>query len=258
MNRYKYSKSKKSMVKNNIGFYISLALCLVAVAGAAWSTYGSIMEYNYTADNEVSIEEKKAQVNGEVSNAAYKKQESSKSTVTKKAQESSVVSEIPKPVSAEVSMQESKPEESSKESSAESSSAIAEPIENGKVIKGFSPKDPIRSETMNDWRIHSGTDISCNEGAPVHAIMAGTVKMLYKDTMLGNAVIVEHSNGYESRYYGMTDSAVVKAGDIVSAGDTLGYAGQIPSESKDEEHIHIEVLLDGKRIDPTLIFRADN
>ena len=42
--------------------------------------------------------------------------------------------------------------------------------------------------------------------------------------------------------------------DNVSAGSTLGYVGQIPSEAKDGAHLHIEVLLNGKNIDPDLIF----
>ena len=254
MDKIKHKRYQKSSSKRNIGFYISLGLCLTAVAGAAWTTYGSINDLNNAAGDEVSITEQKAQVNKEVSGQSYEKPESSLTESSapdekkeESAEEKSSVPEKAVPAVSEAEKNEQKNEQ-------ESTYATAEPVENGKVIKGFSPRNPIRSETMNDWRLHAGTDISCKEGAPVHAVMGGKVTKLYKDAMLGNVIIVEHTDGYQSRYCGLTDTPVVKEGDNVSAGSTLGYVGQIPSEAKDGAHLHIEVLLNGKNIDPDLIF----
>ena len=255
MDKIKHRKYEKSSVRKNIGFYISLGLCLAAVAGAAWTTYGSISDFNYTAGEESSVEEKKAQVNKELSGQSYDKTESSSPPSESSVNEESSKPEE-KPVISEKTITEKEDDSASKneEKTEEQSYSTAEPVDNGKIIKGFSPLNPIRSETMNDWRIHSGTDISCKEGAPVHAVMAGKVTKLYKDIMLGNVIIIEHANGYQSRYCGLTDTPVVKEGDNVTAGSTIGYVGQIPCEIKDGAHLHIEVLLNGKAIDPDLIF----
>ena len=77
MDKIKHKRYQKSSSKRNIGFYISLGLCLTAVAGAAWTTYGSINDLNNAAGDEVSITEQKAQVNKEVSGQSYEKPESS-------------------------------------------------------------------------------------------------------------------------------------------------------------------------------------
>ena len=49
----------KSKTKNT-GFYIALAICIVTIAAAAWTTYGSVVEYYQPQDvhtgNEVSGE----------------------------------------------------------------------------------------------------------------------------------------------------------------------------------------------------------
>ena len=46
----KKEKIARKSPRKNISFYISLALCIAAVAGAAWNTYGSIDEYVETGE----------------------------------------------------------------------------------------------------------------------------------------------------------------------------------------------------------------
>ncbi len=246
----KNERNYKKSPKKNVGFYISLAVCLAAVAGAAWTTYGSIQEYTQPSDESSVEESKDEKVNEEVSGQKY---EQSKIEESSKPEESSRQSSKPT----------SRPEESSKISeevsvqqtvTEESETTTAEPIDKGEVLKPFSPKNPIKSETMRDWRTHGGVDISAGEGTPVRAIMSGVVKDLYTDPLLGNVIVIEHSGGYESLYCGVTDTSVARKGSNVKAGDTIGYVGKIPSESKDKPHLHLEVRLDGNNMDPTLIY----
>ena len=58
-----------------------------------------------------------------------------------------------------------------------------------KLTKEFSGKDPIYSQTLNDWRVHEGVDLSAEEGEKVKAVSAGTVKDIYEDPMLGTCLL---------------------------------------------------------------------
>lgn len=253
----KNEKNYRRSPKKNIGFYISLAVCLAAVAGAAWTTYGSIEEYDQLAEESTLQQSQNTQVNEEVSGQTYEKSEPEEISKPEESskQESLTVRQdsTAKAAAAESSAAVSEP--SAKETAAEESKPlVTEPIDKGEVIKSFSPKNPVKSETMGDWRTHSGVDIAAGEGSPVRAIMDGTVKKLYTDPLLGNVIVIEHTGGYEVYYCGVTDTSIAKEGSTVNAGDTIGYVGTIPSESKDKPHLHIEVKLDGNYMDPTLIF----
>ena len=81
--------------------------------------------------------------------------------------------------------------------------------------------------------ISAGGDISC-DGHPIKA----------------NYVIVQHMNGYTSRYWHMRkDSVAVQVGDQVLCGDKLGEVGSSGRSSK--PHLHFEVQRpDGLVIDP--------
>ncbi len=260
MSDMRKERKYNSSPKKNIGFYISLVICLGAIAGAAWTTYGSIMDYNRLTDENPVEESRNTAVNDEVSDKPYNKkivEESSKPEsqpeIVSRAEteeestdmeESTVFEESVRPINTETV-----------DNTPESALATtAEPIDKGEVIKKFSPKNPLHSLTMNDWRTHSGVDISAGEGSPVRAVMEGTVSKIYTDPMLGNVIVIDHKGGYTGRYCGMTDTPVVHEGSNVNAGDTIGYIGKIPSESKDGPHLHLEILLDNTFLDPTLIY----
>ncbi len=248
----KNERNYRKSPKKNIGFYISLAVCLAAVAGAAWTTYGSIQEYTQMSDESSVQESENARVNEEVSGQDYeesKVEESSKPEASD-ARQSSDIQTSEREQESEASVEASALQTVTEESKA----MTAEPIDKGEILKPFSPKNPVKSETMGDWRTHSGVDISAGDGTPVRAIMSGVVKDLYSDPMLGNVIVIEHTGGYESYYCGVTDTSVAQKGSNVKAGDTIGYIGNVPSESKDKSHLHLEVKLDGNYMDPTLIY----
>ena len=47
----------------------------------------------------------------------------------------------------------------------------------GEVIRGYSESTPVYNPTMDDWRVHTGIDISAEAGEAVCAVAAGTVKL---------------------------------------------------------------------------------
>ena len=62
---------------------------------------------------------------------------------------------------------------------------------------------------------------------------------------------MEHPNGYESVYCGLSGEVDVKAGDEVEIGEIIGTTGNTSViEIGQEPHLHFEVLKDGKTVDP--------
>ena len=255
---YKNYKNQKSP-KKNVGFYIALSICMVTVAAAAWTTYGSVMDYSELAE-ESSEQSAEVKVDKDVSGEKYESQaeasdDSDEESIESLAEESEDFDDD----SEESDEPGAEPPQNLQEESEETVETAVDtsrtsPIEKGKIIKKFSPNNPIQSKTMSDWRTHSGVDISASKGTPVRAITGGTVKMIYKDALLGNVIAVEHTGGFTAYYCGLTDTPVVKTGNIVSTGDTIGYVGTVPGEILDESHLHLEIKSDSDLIDPTTIF----
>jgi murein DD-endopeptidase MepM/ murein hydrolase activator NlpD len=122
----------------------------------------------------------------------------------------------------------------------------------GKVTKYHSLDTPVFSSTLNEWRVHSGIDISANEGSRVCAAADGQVTAVYSDPFLGRTVEITHSGGIVSVYSNLDPSQVkLNVGDTVKSGDTVGTVGDSSlSELADEPHLHFGVKVDGVSVNP--------
>lgn len=122
----------------------------------------------------------------------------------------------------------------------------------GSVVKEHSLELPVFSTTLGEWRVHTGIDISCNEGADVFASEAGVVSGIYSDPMLGYTVEITHKGDLKTRYSNLDkDACPIKVGDSVESGDKIGTIGDTSiSELAEEPHLHFEVLLGGAKVNP--------
>ncbi|MDL2215517.1 M23 family metallopeptidase [Ruminococcaceae bacterium OttesenSCG-928-N02] len=111
----------------------------------------------------------------------------------------------------------------------------------GEVVTQFSGNELVYHETLADWRTHNGTDIGAAADAAVTAAAAGTITKVYNDVLWGT-VIEQTSGGLTLRYAGLHKDVVVKAGDEVTLGQTLGRVGELPAEAAQGPHIHFEVI----------------
>lgn len=116
---------------------------------------------------------------------------------------------------------------------------------NGIISSGFNPNG---LSSISDGRVHYGLDISTRSRIlPITATAAGTVKEVnYRDDY-GNYVLIDHGNGFVTRYAHNTEN-LVSAGDVVKKGDvvaTTGATGQATGV-----HCHYEVILNGIFQDP--------
>ena len=122
----------------------------------------------------------------------------------------------------------------------------------GNVSTEHSLEMPVFSMTLGEWRVHTGIDISCEEGASVFASEAGVVTGIYSDPMLGYTVEITHKNDLKTRYSNLaSDLTSLKVGDSVALGDKIGVVGDSSvSELAQEPHLHFEVLLKGVKVNP--------
>ena len=122
----------------------------------------------------------------------------------------------------------------------------------GTVVKEHSLELPVFSVTLGEWRVHTGIDISCDEGASVYASEAGVVSGIYSDPMLGYTVEITHSGDIKTRYSNLSSDALeLKVGDKVALGDKIGVVGDTSlSELAEETHLHFEVLLKDVKVNP--------
>ncbi|MFT4213170.1 MAG: M23 family metallopeptidase [Microbacterium sp.] len=95
---------------------------------------------------------------------------------------------------------------------------------------------------------HRGVDLTPGEGAEVHVVAAGTVRIATEaGGDYGVTVVVDHiidgqlvSTRYAHMQYG---SLTVAEGDTVTAGQVIGQVGQTGKATG--PHLHLEVLLNG-------------
>ena len=121
----------------------------------------------------------------------------------------------------------------------------------GNVVKSHSTDAPVFSDTLGEWRIHTGIDIGADEGATVYAAAAGTVTGVYKDPLLGKTVEITHEGGIVSCYSNLDSAVSVQVGDTVTAASAIGKVGDTSlTELADEAHLHFEMKVNGVSVNP--------
>ncbi|MRX74383.1 peptidoglycan DD-metalloendopeptidase family protein [Bacillus lacus] len=103
----------------------------------------------------------------------------------------------------------------------------------------------------NTFRQNQGIDISKKDGKDfdVVASLSGTVVKAQKDPILGNVVEIEHEAGLVTVYQSLAD-VKVQAGDKVEQKQIIGKAGKNLYNEEDGIHVHFEVRVDGKAVNP--------
>ncbi len=102
------------------------------------------------------------------------------------------------------------------------------------------------------WRpdIHEGVDISAPEGTEVLAMNAGRVSYAGVMAGYGNVVFLRHNTGIVTVYAHLS-SIAVRADQLVAHREVVGRVGR--SGSATGTHLHFEVWMDGRSVDPVLM-----
>lgn len=110
-----------------------------------------------------------------------------------------------------------------------------------------------RSISVGGNRYHLGLDLGAPTGTPVGAVRPGSVVRVGWVGAYGYAVYLRHDDGYETRYAHLS-RIDVREGDRVDRGQTIGRVGSTGASTG--PHLHLEVRLDGRALDPLLFLPA--
>ena len=104
---------------------------------------------------------------------------------------------------------------------------------------------PITGEN----KLHNGTDISGSDvnGKPIVAAYDGTVILAEYYYGYGNCVQISHGTGVVT-YYAHMSAFAVKVGDVVKAGQTVGYVGSTGNSTG--PHLHFTLYVGGTTVNP--------
>lgn len=204
------------------GFYVALAVCLVAVCGLAVTTFIDVLVQD-PPESPTSEPTAPTQPAGQVATGVPDDRTTTTSpeTTTTTTQPSSV-------------------------DTVEPADLYVLPLTN-EVLAEYS-EQPVFSATMQSWRIHTGTDFKGEAGQAVKAVADGTIRQVYSDVLWGDCLVIDHGYGVQSLYCGVTTS--LAEGDTVKVGEEIGILSSIPCESLLPPHLHLEMRVGDKTVDP--------
>jgi murein DD-endopeptidase MepM/ murein hydrolase activator NlpD len=108
--------------------------------------------------------------------------------------------------------------------------------------------DPINGKSA----YHQGVDIRGRAGSDVKATANGIVKKESYDKGNGRHVLIDHGNGFKTKYAHLKKS-LVKKGEYVERGRVIGLVGS--SGRSTGPHVHYEIHYDDKILNPTRFVR---
>jgi murein DD-endopeptidase MepM/ murein hydrolase activator NlpD len=118
------------------------------------------------------------------------------------------------------------------------------PIEKGWLSSGYGKRaDPFTAQPA----MHYGIDFSGPRQSNILAVAGGVVTWSGQRPGYGQVVDIDHGNGYMTRY-AHNEKNLVSVGTRVRAGDTIALMGSTGRATS--SHVHFEVWLDGRRINP--------
>jgi murein DD-endopeptidase MepM/ murein hydrolase activator NlpD len=126
---------------------------------------------------------------------------------------------------------------------------LASPLAFSRVTSGFKMRfHPI----LQEWRAHLGVDYAAPKGTPVRNVGMGVVESAGNKGGYGNAVVVKHNNGH-STVYAHLSKVLVKRGQSVAQGQTIGLVGATGWATG--PHLHFEFRVNGRHQDPMQLAR---
>jgi murein DD-endopeptidase MepM/ murein hydrolase activator NlpD len=101
------------------------------------------------------------------------------------------------------------------------------------------PEAALTSCFGHRWgRLHAGIDLAAPDGTPIRAAGAGVVMTAGPAQGYGNAVLIDHGNGYLT-HYGHLSVITTLPGQRVAAGQVIGLEGSTGNSTG--PHLHFEV-----------------
>jgi murein DD-endopeptidase MepM/ murein hydrolase activator NlpD len=124
--------------------------------------------------------------------------------------------------------------------------AWVHPNPTGTVTSCFGPR----------WgREHQGVDLAAPNGAPIVAAGAGVVVRAGEEGGYGNAVLIDHGDGYLT-HYGHMSAITVTVGQRVTPGQPIGVEGSTGHSTGPHLHFEVHQGFYQNPVEPTLWLHA--
>lgn len=117
---------------------------------------------------------------------------------------------------------------------------LKKPVKGGITTSGF-------GDTISRTASHNGHDWAVNTGTKVRAAAEGVVELAYFSESYGYNILINHNNGFKTRYAHISEVKVSK-GEKVEQSQVIALSGSTGFSTG--PHLHFEVVKDGKRVNP--------
>lgn len=117
---------------------------------------------------------------------------------------------------------------------------LKKPVKGGITTSGF-------GDTISRAASHNGHDWAVNIGTKVRAAAEGVVELAYFSESYGYNILINHNNGFKTRYAHLSEVKVSK-GEKVEQSQVIALSGSTGFSTG--PHLHFEVVKDGKRVNP--------
>lgn len=245
-NRSKQNSNKSVLIT---GVVLILAIATFIVTFIA---YSNKLDNEYALDSEYLAQYTNTNKNTLEVDITNEETESASSSIGKTVEESEN-NETEKEVTEQTSNRKTQATQvntSVQTNNKEKDPTFVKPIE-GEILKEFAKDSLVYSETLKEWTTHLGIDIKAERATVVKSAADGTVKYIKNDPRYGLTIIIEHSNGFETRYANLLTTEFVSEGEQVKAGQTIGTVGDSAIyEIVDESHLHFELLKNSESLNP--------
>jgi murein DD-endopeptidase MepM/ murein hydrolase activator NlpD len=104
------------------------------------------------------------------------------------------------------------------------------------------------------YDFHEGVDIAAKSGTAIRVPGKGVVTFSGRQSGYGNMVVINHGYGIITRY-AHNSANLVKKGDRVSKGQVIARVGSTGVSTG--PHVHFEIEVNGKAVDPIKFVNSD-
>ncbi len=133
------------------------------------------------------------------------------------------------------------------------------PMDSPEVLKWYSDTELFYNSTLKQWESHKGVDLTSTVSADVYSVLDGTVASCTYSYEDGYCITISHADGLSTTYCSLKNTDSLKKGDTVKRGQKIGeISNSAANESLDGNHLHFQVMLNGRKVDPANYITFEN
>jgi murein DD-endopeptidase MepM/ murein hydrolase activator NlpD len=122
--------------------------------------------------------------------------------------------------------------------SADGTPQFVSPLDSVVITSNFGRRR--KPGARKSFEFHPGVDLRAHVGTAVHPSAPGIVESVGKMGAYGNIIIIDHGNGWKTRYAHLSKISV-KKGDTVNLDSMIGKTGRSGGGHLTGPHLHLEI-----------------